>query len=470
MAPSAGNPKQPYDGHFRPYSPQPGYKIMNGRMVYSNHVSDLSQDGDDVNEAIDHASDQAFNSQGSTVVQGYPSSSTVGYGSPESYYNQQPQPSQGPFTFGHLHPDRGSHRKFSEHAQAVDEVPPPRKLPFASASTNTIMTAAQLLPQARASPAQLPTLANGDSTTTVQEVSSLQRVNNDAGKGAEKKRPASRQGPLASNGSRSRRKLESTQGVASIYTNDLRVSEESSGRAIPSQPGVLTRSATARMNKGQTTENQQQAGVVAIDSVVQHANAKAPTGELVGNGCIRCRNRRWQCDLLKPACGSCKLDGRKCTYANLSDDGEHILSDKGMGRLATVGGQMPATAPVTRDAATQVSGRMQDVAVQADGADETPDEVRMEDAATNTTSTYADALVSTANSDDIWLPFSQAVQLVLWAKDRREEQRKIIGEVLRTTDLSKMDYEDKISLAKQYDTAFESALRERCEEVVRLSS
>lgn len=388
---------------------------------------------------------------------------------------QLPYERPSPDTFN---PDLTSNASLTPNPQPPptareDQVPPPRKLPFAPRpGTGTVENTVQLLASSRSPLDEHQNLVNRNSPKGLQEVSPPLSMNGNTNKVAGKKRPESRQAT-----SRQSRRLPKA-----VLRDNLE-SQELDKPATPIMPlGVMTRSATTQSTKVKETGEHQQAEMVPAGTAAITADAEPSIEVLAGSSCMGCRRKKFRCDRVMPQCGRCAQGDRKCNYPSTKpksvtiENKEGTVNVENLDHLITSGSQPPSLGPVMRhiatqasatpvmqDATTQVLARSQDLAVQTEEVEEASKDVEMVDAATHTSTAYTNTAVETARSDDIWLPHSQSFMLMSWAKDRYGEQLKKAADVLRTADPSNEDYRQKVYLAAQYGLEFEMELREMCE-------
>jgi hypothetical protein len=250
----------------------------------------------------------------------------------------------------------------------------------------------------------------------------------------------------------------------------------------------ITRSAADQMIGIYEAGDQKQAGVMPAATEAKPAGQNARIDFLAQSSCMSCRNKKLRCDRAMPECGRCEQAGRKCTYpptrpeSAIVDNRVQPHGNESMDSSMTSGYQSTGSAPVMRDIATQASATpempdatiqvsvgTQDIAVQTEETKGVSEDVEMKDSTTNTLTTYIDAAVKTTKCDGIWLPLSQSLTLVSWARDRHGEQLKKAEDVFRTTDPSRGDHRDKVYLAAQYGLEFELELGVMCEKVLRES-
>lgn len=380
--------------------------------------------------------------------------------------------SSGLDSHGQAHPliDRG------------DQMPPPRKLPF----TPGLKTGPETSPVQTTAPDPSPLgeglgpgLIDRSSLKAVQEGSPPPSTNGSTKKAAGKKRPASRQSASRQSCRRPISRLSNSQASADMSELGDSVTSITTSERI-------TRSAAAQMNGLYEAGDHQQAGVMPAATEAKPAGQNARSGVLAQSSCMSCRNKKLRCDRAMPECGRCEQAGRKCTYpptrlgSAIVGNKVQLHSNESMESSMASGYQGTSSAPVMRDIATQASATpemqdatiqvsvgTQDIAVQTEEAKGASEDVEMKDSTTNTLTTYIDAAVKSTMCDDIWLPLSQSLTLVSWARDRHSEQLKKAEDVFRTTNPSRGDHRDKVYLAAQYGLEFELELGMMCEKVLR---
>lgn len=235
---------------------------------------------------------------------------------------------------------------------------------------------------------------------------------------------------------------------------------------LVARPGVMTRSVTARTRKIQARGDQNQAEVVPAATEAQTTDEAARTRITAESPCMMCRRRKQRCDLSLPACGLCKQADRTCIYPRLTTAGHEAQNNN---IPTTSVGRMLASTPAVQDVATQTSAKTQDIAAQTEEVTDTFKDVEMKNIAINTFTTWVDAAVQTANCDDVWLPLSQSLELISWAKHRHEEELKKAEAVLREADPSQENYQEKVHLAGKYWLDWELDLRGMCEKALETS-
>lgn len=361
-----------------------------------------------------------------------------------------------------------------------DQMPPPRKLPFSPGpKTGTETSPAQTTAPDPSPLAEGPGLIDRSSLKAVQEGSPPPNTNDNTKKAAGKKRPASRQSASRQSCRRPISRLSNLQASADM-------SELGESATLIAISERITRSAAAQMDGIYEADDHQQAGVKPAATEAKATGQNARIDFLAQSSCMSCRNKKLRCDRAMPECGRCKQAGRKCTYpptrlgSAIDNNRVQPPSNESMHNSMTSGYQGTGSAPGMRDIATQssatpemqdatiqVSVGTQDIAVQTEEAKGASEDVEMKDSTTNTLTTYIDAAVNTTKCDDIWLPLSESLTLVSWARDRHGEQLKKAEDLFRTTDPSRGNHRDKVYLAAQYGLEFELELREMCERVLR---
>ncbi|KAI7783756.1 hypothetical protein LA080_011465 [Diaporthe eres] len=218
----------------------------------------------------------------------------------------------------------------------------------------------------------------------------------------------------------------------------------------------------------------------ATPSVIESvpSGAEANKQEMAKTPCMGCRNKKRKCDRLKPACGQCLKDNRPCTYPNIQETATTVsIADKAckgygvevVNHPMVLRSEAVTCLPVTSDASTQTSHSREsrDIATQTQAAEPDKIEVDMKDMGTDPCNLYTGASMETEGCDDIWIPFSQAAEVVVWACRRSEEQRPKAVEIFKITDPSHENYQSQVEQAALYAARFEKELREKCEQVLR---
>lgn len=218
----------------------------------------------------------------------------------------------------------------------------------------------------------------------------------------------------------------------------------------------------------------------ATPSVIEFvpSGAEANKQEMAKTPCMGCRNKKRKCDRLKPACGQCLKDNRPCTYPNIQETATTVsVADKAckgygvevVNHPMVLRSEAVICLPVTSDASTQTSHSREsrDIATQTQAAEPDKIEVDMKDMGTDPCNLYTGASMETEGCDDIWIPFSQAAEVVVWACRRSEEQRPKAVEIFKITDPSHENYQSQVEQAAVYAARFEKELREKCEQVLR---
>lgn len=191
-----------------------------------------------------------------------------------------------------------------------------------------------------------------------------------------------------------------------------------------------------------------------------------------------CRNKKRKCNRVKPVCGPCLKDNRPCTYPNIQEPAATVsTADKACGGEGPENiahpmglvGQAVTPLPVMSDALTQTSytWNSRDIATQTQLVENGQEDVDMVDVGTDPCSLYTDAGTETGRCNDIWFPFSQCAEVMIWAGKRSEDQIEKAAEVLRITNPSHEDYRSKVEKAAVYAVEFEKEIRDKCEEILR---
>ncbi|KAG6361132.1 hypothetical protein INS49_009356 [Diaporthe citri] len=204
-----------------------------------------------------------------------------------------------------------------------------------------------------------------------------------------------------------------------------------------------------------------------IESVL--SGAEVSTQEMAKSACMGCRNKKRKCNRLKPACGQCVKDNRPCTYPNIQETATTGSIGDIVNHPMVLRSEAVISIPVMSDASTQTSHsrEFRDIAIQTHAAEPDKIEVDMKDEGTDPCNQYIDASMETEGCDDIWLPFAQAAEVVVWACRRSEEQRPKAVEIFKIIDPSHEGYQSQVEQAGVYAAKFETELREKCERVLR---
>lgn len=352
----------------------------------------------------------------------------------------------------------------------LDQVPPPRPLPFPlvgkhgppRSSSSTLADQSPL--------AEKPDLVNTSIRTRTNEQPVQPTSQNMGTKTAIRKQPNSRQKrPPAV----SRRAASSASG---------RKLDSESAPKQPAKPGTLARRPETSLGiRPKRKEPSSDAGAsAAMSSVMNSAQSGANASQqgLATAACMGCRNKKRKCNRVKPVCGPCLKDNRPCTYPNIQETAAtSSTADKAYKghRVETVAhpmgrrSQAVTSLAATSDALTQTSysWESKDTATQTQLVENGQKDVDMVDVGTDPCSLYTDAWTETDRCNDICFPFSRCAEVMIWAGKRFEEQIEKAADVLEISDPSREDYRSKVEQAAVYAVEFEKEIRDKCEEILR---
>lgn len=355
----------------------------------------------------------------------------------------------------------------------ADQVPLPCQLPFPLVGApvpprSSSPTAATQLP-----PSQRPDLMNTSIRTGASEQLEQPISQNISRKAATKKQPGSRQkrAPCAP-------KRPASSAGGSILDLMSATTQPSEPRTLPKRP--KTSQGIRRKRKALSSDEAVSPAEPSVPESVP-SRAEVSKQEMAKTACMGCRRKKRKCNRLKPACGQCLKDSMQCTYPNIQETTEAgSIADKtykGHGveivdHPMALRSQAVTSLPVMSDASTQTSHSREyrDIATQTQAAEPDKIKVGMKDVGTDPCNLYADASMETEGCDDIWLPFSQAAEAVVWACKRSEEHRSKPAEIFKITDPSHEDYRSQVEQAAVYAAKFEKKLREKCEQVLKSDS
>lgn len=360
-------------------------------------------------------------------------------------------------------------RDLSQAIDDADQVPAPRQLPFPLiAAPGLPRSSSTVAPQSPL--AERPDLMNRSIRTRASNQLQQPIGQNISAKAAAKKKPSGRQKrpPTAS------KRPASTAG-GSKFDSTSATTEPSEPRIPTSRPKPAQ--GISRKRKAPSSDETVSA---ATPSVIESApsGAEVSEQEMAKTPCMGCRNKKRKCNRLKPACGQCLKDNRPCTYPNLQETATTgSIADKAskghgleiVNHPMVLRSKAVISLPVMSDASTQTSHSRpsRHIATQTQGAEPDKIEVDMKDVGTDPYNLYTDASMETEGCNDIWLPFSQAAEVVVWACRRSEEHRSKPAEIFKITDPSHEDYRSQVEQAAVYAAKFEKELREKCEQVLK---
>lgn len=357
---------------------------------------------------------------------------------------------------------------WASHDEA-DRVPSPRQLPFPLVAAPAPPRSSSPTVAAQVSLSERPDLMNTSTRTRASEQLEQPISQNIRTKAATKKQPGSRQKRAPSASKRPASSAAASKLVPSATT------QLSELQALKKRPE--TSLGIARKRKAPSSnEGVSPAMPPVIESVP--SGAEVSKQEMATTSCVGCKNKRRKCNRLKPACDQCLKDNRQCIYPNNQETAATgSVADqacKGNGleivnHPMVLRSQAVHSLPVMSDASTQTSHsrKSRNIATQTQVIEPNQNEVDMKDVGTDPCNLYTDASTETDGCDDIWLPFSKAAEVVVWACRRSEEMRPIAVEIFKITDPFHPDYRSQVEQAMVYAIRWEKELREKCEEVLR---
>lgn len=349
----------------------------------------------------------------------------------------------------------------------LDQVPPPRQLPFSMAtpfdrprpSSSTVADQSPL--------GERPDLLNTSFGTRTNEQPVQPTSQNIGTKTATRKQPSSRQKrPPAV----SRRAASSASGSKLDF------------ESAPKQPAEpLTPARRSETSLGIHHKRKKPSSDAPVSGAMSPVMDSAQSGAKRSRqtpACVKCRIKKIRCDRAKPICGACLKDNGSCVYGDTKETaatGSTVDKANKSHRLETVvhpmglRSQAVTSHPAMSDALTQSpsSWESRDTATQTQLVKHGKQDVDMVDVGTEPCSLYIDASTETDGCNDIWFPFSQCAEVMIWAGRRSEEQIEKAAEVLKTTDPSHEDYRSKVEQAAMYAVEFEKEIRDKCEEILR---
>lgn len=364
-----------------------------------------------------------------------------------------------------------------------DQVPPPRELPFwlvaapgqSRSSSSTIAAQSPL--------GERLDLMNTSVQTRASSQLGKPTKQNSRTKAATKKPPSSHQtrpqsAPRKSNSSAAGSTLGSVPAIK----------QQSNRRTLAKRPETSLGIHSKR--KALSTDAGVSAAMPPVkDSVPSGAGMRKI--EQAATPCMGCRNKKRKCDRVKPACGPCVKDDRPCTYPNIRETAvTNSTANKACEEQGTeavthpmaLRSQAVTSHPPMSDALTQtsqawesrdigmqtsLSWESRDIGMQTQLIEQRKRDVVMKDVGTDPRDLYTDASVETERCDEIWLPWSQAAEVMLWAYKRYDEQIEKGADIFLTTDPSHEDYQSKIEQVAAYAIEFERELQDKVDEVLR---
>lgn len=392
---------------------------------------------------------------------------------PNNLSGSQPDPLHPDWTLEagrlhRLHP-ASSKNLTSQTIDELDKVPPPRQLPFRRVAAPGPPRSSSSTLAAQSPLSERPDLINASIRPHTSEQIGPPISEDISTKTATRKH----------SGSRQRRPQSASRRPASSVSG--RKPDAVSAITKTSEPQTLTRRPETSLGIQRNRQaSSHDAGVTAatppvMESIPSGAEVSKP--ELATAACMTCKNKKRKCNRVKPACGACLKDNRKCIYANIPKPAaKGSVTDKsykGHG-LETITAPMVLRSPVTSlpamsDALTQTSHSWEsrDIDTQTQSIEHGEKDVEIKDMGTDPCNLYTDASMETDRCNDTWLPFSQCAELMIWAGKRSEEQLQKAADVFKTTDPSHEDYRSKVEQAAVYAVGFENELRDKCVEVLR---
>lgn len=355
----------------------------------------------------------------------------------------------------------------------TDQVPPRRPLPFRSVNTPALPRSSSPTATARPSLSEKPGLMNADARSRANKRLAKPTSRDVSTEPAVTKQPNSSQKQVIitsrrPSSSASRRRLDPLPGVAASPEPQTSARRPKTSLGIRGKRKAVSGDETVLV----TTPS-------AIGSLQSISEVIGKDGkDLATRSCVGCRNNHRKCDRSKPACSSCRKAKTPCTYPsppNTVATGhipEKVCNTPHIDNIAqrmTLGSQTLASPPVTADALTQTCHprEYRDNGSQTQGIEQGNQDVEMNDVGTEPYNLYTDASTETDKCNDLWVPFSQCAQAVLWASNQYERKIQKAAEILKTTHPSQDDYLEKVAQAAVYGWEFETELRERFEQSLK---
>lgn len=352
----------------------------------------------------------------------------------------------------------------------TDQVPPPRQLPFPLVATPLPTRSSSSTAAAQSPLNERPDLMNARDLARTGRRSKKSDSHDISTKEAPKKQSDSRQ---------SRPQVDSRRPASSASISKpvsaLETTQPSETRIVTSRPE--TSQGIRRKRKASSSLEESSA---AIPRVIEPLPSRADVSkkELASTPCMGCRNKKRKCNRSKPACGPCLKDNRPCIYPNIQDTAatastatqtseEHVLETAT--HPMAIGSKALTSLPIMLDAVTQTSDprATRDIGAQTQEAEQSGKDIHTKDVGTDPCSLYTDVSAETDRCDDIWLPFSQSAEVMMWAGNRYEEQIRKAAEIFSATDPSREDYHSKVAQAAVHAVEFHKEVREKCEQALK---
>lgn len=387
----------------------------------------------------------------------------------ELYSNPSPQGSRPELGKLYASHPTSSEDPSSPAVDELDQVPPPRPLPFQlvgkhgppRSSSSTIPDQSPL--------AEKPDLLNTSIGTRADAQTGQPVGQNKDTKIATKKQPSRQKRPLDVP-----RRAASSAGGSKL--------DSDSAPKQPTEPRTLARRPETSLGiRPKRKKLSSDTGVSAAMPPVMdsaHSGAKVSQRGPATPACVNCRIKKRECDRVEPICGACLKDNGPCAYLDSQETAATgSTADKAykghrtetVAHPAGLRSQAVTSSAATSDALTQTSysRESRDTATQTQLVEHGKQDVDMVDVGTEPCSLYIDDSTETDRCNDIWFPFSQCAEVMIWAGRRSEEQIEKAAEVLKTTDPSHEDYRSKVEQAAMYAVEFEKEIRDKCEEILR---
>lgn len=352
----------------------------------------------------------------------------------------------------------------------LDQVPPPRPLPFPlveargpSRSSSTTITAQSPLNERL-------DLANRNIRTRASKQVGRPISQNISARAATEKQPGIRQKRPPS---ASRRPASSASGIKphSVST-----------RTQESEPRILmSRSETSlgiRQKRRAPSNDEGVSAAMPPATEATPSGAEVSKQELAATACIGCRRKKRKCDRSKPTCGSCLKATMPCTYPNVEATANPTSiaeeASKQQGLEAATHPMVLRSQPLNpfkafQDASTQTSWptETRDTCVQTQEVEQGNKEIHMKDVGTDPCDPCNDASTETDRCDEVWLPLSLGAEVTMWSHKRFDENLRKTAEIFKNTGPSHEDYLGKVEQAVMLAAEFQKELRDKCEEVLR---
>lgn len=347
----------------------------------------------------------------------------------------------------------------------TNQVPPPRQLPFPLVSTSAPPRSSSSRTAARTPLSERPDLMNADARSGANK-GRAQLVSQDVSTQSAVKKPPNSTQRRSVTTSRSRASSANGRKLGPAPGKTDSSGPRTSARRPETSLGIHRKRKAPSGGRGASVAPPSAIGsLLSIDEVI----AK----DLATTSCMGCRNKHRKCDRSKPACGPCLKDKRLCTYANVPNAAAtgHIPKEarNGPSPDTVTHPMILRSQPVVSDALTQTNFPREyiDIGSQTLAIERGHRDIEMKDAGTKPYNVYTDASTETDRCDELWVPFSQCAQVVLWASNEYERHVQKAAEILRTTDPSHDDYREKVAQAAVYGWEFENGFRERFEQSMK---